>query len=78
LKMKTLLVIVLGFLMIIQQKNYNVLGGSLAGFACCTTELLVPVLGWASFSVCEPICLASFGTASPCTSCAVTSLAPTP
>ena len=80
--MKTLLVIVLCFLMIIQQENYKVFAGPIAGAACCTaccaTELLIPMLGWAGFGVCEPMCLASIGTAPPCSFCAAAFLAPTP
>ncbi|CAF3520693.1 unnamed protein product [Rotaria socialis] len=57
-------------------------GGPLAGAACCTAccapQLIVPGLGWAGFGICEPVCLASIGTAPPCTVCAAAFLAPTP
>ncbi|CAF4759294.1 unnamed protein product [Rotaria socialis] len=60
----------------------TVFGGPLAGAACCTAccapQLIVPGLGWAGFGICEPVCLASIGTAPPCTVCAAAFLAPTP
>ena len=79
--MRTLLVIFSCFLVIIQQENYKVFCGPIAGAACCTaccaTELLIPLLGWTKCSVCEPMCLASHGTLPPCEMCAAAFLSPT-
>ena len=41
-------------------------------------SLLLPIVGWAGFGICDPMCLASLSTEPSCTTCALAFFAPTP